>query len=287
MVLWYNEVNLLLEFMADKGLRKSERERDVTEAPADEGRLLLERVRAGQLESWKLVAMALAGDPAAEFVEGIADIPERIRDFFRKIYEHDREARTTLNHLRIPELGDKALPETTVVLKTLFNHLKTHPKHLQVIRQMQKPVLQLLPASDRKKNRRKIVQWKVAVVEGAKLLTPESNLFLIKDGEIQCLKDQFSDWQQYCQDQDLQLCDKLSYGLLQMQEILQAAPGTPWNEIGIDTENLTCFGKARRRSPYLSVARWGDERGVYFFEFPSKSKVNTVRFRLMVVAVIR
>ena len=211
------------------------------------------------------------------------EIPARTREFLDHLVRHDHEARATLSHYEIVQEGDKAPPDTATALKALMDNLRSNQNHREAINQMQRPVLQLIPVYEPEgvgfqrmvgaidAHRRgdqintfvwlelqnrwgmnaevpgKIVGWQVAVTEGAKVLPRESNRFLERNGRIQRLEDQLNQWQEYCKQQGLQLCEKGGYALLQMQETRQAAPGTPLNEMGLDPENVTYLGDRTRQ----------------------------------------
>lgn len=131
----------------------------------------------------------------------------------------------------------------------------------------------------------KIVGWQVSVVEGARQLFPERNPFLRgQDEQLQFLEKQYDDWQDYCQQKELQLCSKQSYLLLQMQEIRQAAPDVPLHQLGIDSRVCwTLIGDpTRQQGSFVPVANWGRIR-VYFQEAIHTSRYNIAHGRSAVV----
>jgi hypothetical protein len=302
--------------MSDSRLRDLERRWQASGAVEDEGALLLERVRAGQLEHWTLIQMALLGNPGARFAESVLETENfpRAREFFGSILQHDEEARSTLAHYELVEEGDKAPPDTATALDALFEHLKYNLGHVEVINQMQKSVLQLIPvykpegagfqrmvnALDNhpregqvntyvrdELTRRwamngeipgKIVGWQVSVVEGEKDLPEERN-----PHRNESLGEQLRLWQEECAQRDLELSDNRSYALLQMREIMTAPEGTPLGQLGIDPNTFAVLKDSTSETGSLVPYGFWNEFHVRLNEnFPDGQGVSA-RFRPAVV----
>jgi hypothetical protein len=246
------------------------------------------------------------------------DVPERTRAFLNNIDQQDREARATLNHYELVQEGDKEPPDSATALKALMDDLREHSSHREAIAQMQNPTLQLIPVytpegpsffrlinaidAHRREGQYetsvsnhllarwraysdvpgKITGWQVAVTEGAKDLPRESNRFLERNGQVQRAEDQLYQWQFYCQEHELELCDNRSYALLQMQEIRQAAQVTLYG-MGIDQGNETIL-KDLTRGPNsdLTIGSWASSH-VQIAELHRDSRYDNFRFRPAVV----
>jgi hypothetical protein len=302
--------------MSDSRLRDLERRWQASGAVEDEGALLLERVRAGQLEHWTLIQMALLGNPGARFAESVLETENfpRAREFLGNILQHDQDGRATLAHYELVEEGDKAPPDTGTALEALFDHLKNNPGHVEAINQMQKPVLQLIPvykpegagfqrmvnALDNhpregqvntyvrdELNPRwgmngetpgKIVGWQVVVVEGDKELSEERNPHWNES-----IGEQLRLWQEECAQRDLELSNNRSYALLQMREIMTAPAGTPLTQLGIDPNTFTVLKDPTRQAGSLVPSGDWFEVGARFLESNPGGQAEAARFRPAVV----
>lgn len=302
--------------MPDVDLREFERRWRASGAPKDEAAYLNKRVQEGQLEQWRLIQMALLGDSAAQIAESVsaADIPQSAREFLGNILQHDQEARVTLTHYGLVDVGDEQPPEPAIALKLLFDDLKNNPTHIEAISQMQKPVFQLIPVyepegagfhrmADSLNTRRrdeqvrshvdgslrlrwgmgenvrgKIVRWQLAVTEGVKTLAKETNPY-----RHQYLEEQLISWQQDCERRGIHLCDKRSYALLQMQELRQADDSVAIGQLGIDPQGYTVIeDPTRPPGPLVPAGAWFSPK-VSFTVVSPGSEVDLICFRPSVV----
>lgn len=259
-------------------------------------------------------------------VFGGIDLPQRTREFLENIVQHDREARSTLTHYELVQARDKAPPDSATALKALMDDLKENQNHREAIAQMNRPVLQFVPVYEpegagfqrmvnaynshipqrlreileergldptftwqdlqarwemNSETPGKVVGWQVAVVEGAKVLPRGSNPYA-----GQPVEEQLTQSREDARRQDLQLCDKKKYDLLQMREIQQATPETPLEQLGIDPQNWTILeDPTREHGSFVPSGNWSGSQ-VYFDVSNPGSQDEDARFRFAVVVDI-
>lgn len=298
-------------------------------APDDESKLILERVRAGEAVSDRDLR-ALLHNRTREGVMallGAASVPEGERGllFLRDILRHDEEARQTLAHYQLVREGDKSPPDTETALAELFDDLKDNPAHVKAIKQMRKPVLQLMPIYDHEDGglyriadainnhhqrefhgeyfhagidsgytadsgwgRPTITPGKII---GWQVVVVEGAKVLprkINRNDHRPMHQQISRFKANAKKRSLQLCNPKMYFLLQMQAMRQADPDTPLEQLGIDPRDYTLLDLDLEVFPHLSsgVPRGYWSRGPYIYSQTS-SNFDSADARIRSAVVVK
>ncbi len=242
-------------------------------------------------------------------------------EVYQIIREGYPEALRMMEHYEYHRPGfDANIPNLDSCMSALYIHLRNHPNLAEEIKQMHKPVLQLVPifeegqegigfsrliqALNRKKQHEqsdtyispsltrwnyktqvseeqgKIVGWKVAIVEGTEFIRLINKFYRGESLEEQ-LHETLDDYNE----RKLQMIDKVKWTLLLMNTLITKVfrRGIDASRGIDDVQQIALYEPSREDGDMVARVGYDGIRAV-FFEEPPDSQNGKIKFRYSVIA---